>query len=299
MDRFHLMSVYAAVAEEQSFAAGARRLGLSPPAVTRAIALLEKRLGVQLLTRTTRHVRATDAGKRYLEQVRRILSEADEADESVAGVHASPRGRLAVTAPVLFGRIYVTPRIVEFLERYPDVSVSALLLDRIVNLLDEDIDVGIRIGELPDSSLHAIAVGHVRRVVCASPAYLKAHGTPRSPADLQGHAIIAANPLAPAAEWKFTQGKKATSARLAPRLTITNNDAAIVAALQGFGITRLMSYQIAPLLASGQLKEVLAEHEDVHLPIHVLHGEGRRASGKVRAFVDLMVDRLREDKALR
>ena len=174
-----------------------------------------------------------------------------------------------------------------------------MLVDRVINLLEEGIDVGIRIGELPDSGLHAIAVGHVRRVAGASPAYLKAHGTPRSPAELAGHSIIAGSALAPTAEWKFTQGKKTAGVRLSPRLTITNNDAAIVAALQGFGITRLMSYQIAPLLASGQLKEALAEHEDVRLPIHVLHGEGSRVSGKVRAFVDLMVSRLREDKALR
>jgi DNA-binding transcriptional LysR family regulator len=297
MDRFHLMSVYVAVAEEESFAAGARRLGLSPPAVTRAIAMLEKRLGVQLLTRTTRHVRTTDAGKRYLEQARRVLADADEADESAAGTHAAPRGRLAVTAPVLFGRIFVTPRIVEFLERHPDVSVSAILVDRVVNLLDEGIDVGVRIGELPDSTLHAISVGQVRRVVCASPAYLKAHGMPRAMAELAHHTIIAANPVSPSTDWKFSDGKKTTGIRLSPRLVVTNNDAAIVAALQGFGITRLMSYQIAPLLESGQLREVLGGSDRARLPIHILHHENR-VSAKVRAFVDLMVSRLRADKAL-
>src|SRR5579859_2261255 len=160
MDRFHLMSVFVAVAEHESFAAGARKLGMSPPAVTRAIASLEDRLGIQLLTRTTRYVRATDAGLRYLEHARRIIAEADEADEAAAGVHAAPRGQLAVTAPVLFGRMFVMPSIIEYLQRFPDMSISALFLDRVVNLLEEGLDVGIRIGELPDSTMRAIGVGH-------------------------------------------------------------------------------------------------------------------------------------------
>lgn len=293
MDRFHVMSVYVAVAEEESFAAGARRLGMSPPAVTRAIASLEKRLGVKLLTRTTRYVRTTDAGRRYLEHTRRILADADEADETAAGVNAAPRGRLIVTAPVLFGRMFVTPGVVDFLRRYPDISISALFLDRVVNLIEEGIDVGVRIGELPDSSLHAIGVGQVHRVVCASPDYLKANGVPRNPADLATHTIIAASPVSPSIDWKFEGGKKSTVVKLIPRLTVTNNDAAIVAALQGFGITRLMSYQIGPLLASGQLKAILQDSDHSRLPIHILHGEGAHASTKVRVFVDSMAARLR------
>ena len=161
MDRFHLMNVFVAVAEEQGFAGGARRLGISPPAVTRAIAMLENRLGVKLLNRTTRFVRATDAGARYLESARRILAEADEADEAAAGVHATPRGQLAVTAPVLFGSLFVMPGVVDFLRRFPEVSVSALFLDRVVNLLEEGLDVGVRIGDLPDSTMRAIRVGFV------------------------------------------------------------------------------------------------------------------------------------------
>ena len=172
MDRFQLMTVFVAVAEEESFAGGARRLSMSPPAVTRAIAMLETRLGIKLLTRTTRHVRATDAGLRYLDSARRILADAEEADEAAAGIHAAPRGQLAVTAPVLFGSMFVTPAIVGYLERYPDVTLNAVFLDRVVNLLEEGLDVGVRIGELPDSSMRAIPVGHVRRVVCAAPDYL-------------------------------------------------------------------------------------------------------------------------------
>jgi DNA-binding transcriptional LysR family regulator len=298
MDRFHLMAVYVAVAEEESFAGGARRLGMSPPAVTRAVAALEGRLGVQLLTRTTRFVRATDAGQRYLEQARRIIAEADEADEAVAGANAAPRGQLAVTAPVLFGRMFVTPSIVDYLQRFPDMTVSAVFLDRVVNLLEEGMDVGVRIGELPDSSMKAISVGHVRRVVCAAPEYLKKNGVPRVPADLAKHTVVAASPVSPSVDWKFTTGKKTTSVKLAPRLTVTSNEAAIVAAVQGFGMTRLLSYQIAAFLESGQLKAVLTDCEPPRLPIHVLHSEGRQAPAKVRTFVDLLVERLRADKAL-
>ena len=298
MDRFHLMAVYVAVAEEESFAGGARRLGMSPPAVTRAVAALEERLGAKLLTRTTRYVRATDAGQRYLEHARRIIAEADEADEAVAGAHAEPRGQLSVTAPVLFGRMFIMPSVVEYLQRFPDMSISAVFLDRVVNLLEEGMDVGVRIGELPDSSMKAIGVGHVRRVVCAAPEYLKKHGVPRAPADLARHTVVAASPVSPSVDWKFVTGKKTASVRLTPRLTVTSNEAAIVAVVQGFGVTRLLSYQIAAFLAAGQLKVVLSEYEPPALPIHVLHSEGRQASAKVRTFVDLLVDRLRADKAL-
>jgi DNA-binding transcriptional LysR family regulator len=298
MDRFHLMSVFVAVAEEESFAAGARRLGMSPPAVTRAVASLEHRLGAKLLTRTTRFVRATDAGQRYLEQARRIIAEADEADEAVAGINATPRGQLSVTAPVLFGRMFVTPSIVEYLQRFPDMTISAVFLDRVVSMLEEGMDVGVRIGELPDSSMKAIGVGHVRRVVCAAPEYLKKHGVPRAPADLDKHTVVAASPVSPSVDWKFVTGKKTASVRVTPRLTVTSNEAAIVAAVQGFGVTRLLSYQIAAFLASGQLKALLSDHEPPPLPIHVLHSEGRQASAKVRTFVDLLVEKLRADKAL-
>ncbi len=298
MDRLHLMTVFAAVAEAESFAGGARKLGMSPPAVTRAIAALEARLQVRLLTRTTRFVRATDAGLRYLAHARRIIADADEADEAAAGVHGVPRGQLAVTAPVLFGRLYVMPGIIEYLKRFPEMSVSALFLDRVVNLIEEGMDVGVRIGELPDSSLHAVGVGHVRRVVCASPDYLKKNGTPRTPAELAQHTIIAASPVSPSLEWKFVKDKKTVSVKVQPRLTVTNNESAIVAATQGFGLTRLLSYQIAHHLAAGQLKAVLVNHEPAKLPIHVLHREGRQAPAKVRTFVDLLVETLRKNKAL-
>ncbi len=297
MDRFFLMSVFVAVAEEESFSGGARRLGMSPPAVTRAIASLEKRLGITLLTRTTRYVRVTDAGLNYLESARRILAEADEADEAAAGVYAAPRGHLAVTAPVLFGSMFVMPGIVDYLRRYPEVSVSAVFLDRVVNLLEEGLDVGVRIGDLPDSTMRAIPVGQVRRVVCAAPDYLKQSAKLEEPYDLARHTIISASPVSPTTEWRFGSGKMSVGVKVHPRLAVTNNEAAIQGALQGFGVTRLMSYQIAAHLAAGRLKRVLSDFEPPALPIHVLHREGRQASVKVRSFVDLLVERLRADLA--
>jgi DNA-binding transcriptional LysR family regulator len=295
MDRLHLMTVFVAVAEEESFAAGARRLGMSPPAVTRAISTLEDRLGVKLLNRTTRFVRVTDAGSRYLDDARRIIGEMDEADEAAAGINAEPRGHLAVTAPVLFGKLFVIPGIVDYLQRYPDMEVSAVFLDRVVNLLEEGFDVGIRIGELPDSSMRAIRVGQVRRILCASPKYLEENGMPNSPSELINHRIVVSSTVSPTGDWKFAQG---ITVKVKPRLTVTNNDAAIEAVIKGIGITRLLSYQIEPYRASGQLQTLLADFEPPPLPIHVVHREGRYASAKVRTFVDLMVARLRTVQAL-
>lgn len=298
MDRLHHMSVFVAVAEAESFAAAGRRLGMSPPAVTRAVSALEKRLGVRLLTRSTRLVRITDAGERYLEDCRRIITDADEADESVAGLSAAPRGHLSVTAPVLFGRLYVMPGIVEYLRRYPDVTARALFLDRVVNLVDEGLEVAVRIGDLPDSSLKAVRVGQVRRIVCAAPRYLAARGTPNHPEQLTQHTIISASGVTPSAEWRFQDAGRSLQVRLQPRLVVTTNDGAIAATAAGLGITRLLSYQLARQLAAGDLVTILSDFELPPLPVHVVHREGRQSSAKVRAFVDLLVARLRADPAL-
>ncbi len=298
MDRFQLMTVFVAVAEEEGFAAGARRLRMSPPAVTRAVAMLEARLGVKLLDRTTRYVRATDAGLRYLDEARRILTDVEAAEESVAGGNAEPRGRLTVTAPVLFGRMFVMPGIVEYLERHPQTEVSAVLLDRAVNLLEEGVDVGVRIGELADSTMRALRVGRVRIVLCASPAYLKRRGTPRTPQELTDHSTIASIAGSGAIHWRFDTGDGMRPVRVRPRLAVTTNDAAVEAALRGFGITRLLSYQVAPLLAARKLRLLLETFEPPPWPVHIVHREGRYASAKVRAFVDLMAARLQNDPAL-
>jgi DNA-binding transcriptional LysR family regulator len=292
------MTVFVAVAEEQGFAAAARRLRMSPPAVTRAVALLERRLGVRLLTRTTRIVRTTDAGARYLEDARRILLETEEADEAAAGVNAVPRGHLAVTAPVLFGKIYVVPVLAAYQMTYTETTVSALFIDRVVNLVEEGLDVGIRIGQLPDSSLRAIRVGSVRRVVCASPAYLSKHGSPKSPADLARHSIITATSMSVGSEWTFAKGREKVSVRLSPRILVNTNDGALEAAKSGSGLTRLLSYQVASELAAGTLETVLSKFDDVSLPVHVIHREGRQGRAKVRSFVDLAVEQLRANSAL-
>lgn len=292
------MTIFVAVAEEESFAGGARRMSMSPPAVTRAIAALEARLGVKMLNRTTRMVRVTEAGQRYLDDSRRIIADVNAADEASTGINGAPRGQLSVTAPVLFGKMFVMPGIVDYLQRYPEMEVSALFLDRVVNLLEEGMDAGIRIGELPDSSMNAITVGHVRRVVCASPAYLEQYGTPATPADLARHTVVTAVSVSTAVEWKFMHAGQMLTAKIKPRLTVSSNDGAIEAVRQGFGLSRLMSYQVAPLVESGELRIVLGDFETPRLPLSVVHREGRYTSAKVRTFVDLMVARLRAEKAL-
>ncbi|AXA94010.1 LysR family transcriptional regulator [Massilia sp. YMA4] len=298
MDRLHGMTVFVAVAEEQGFAAGARRLGLSPAAVTRAVAALEERLGVRLLERSTRHVRVTEAGQRYLDDCRRLLAELDEADEAAAGLNAAPRGLLAITAPVLFGRMYVMPGIVEYLRRYPDTEVSAVFVDRVTNLLEEGYDVAVRIGELPDSGLRALRVGQVRRMICASPDYLARHGAPRTPSDLASHTIVASTGASTQPEWRFRENGGVRGYRVRPRLTVTSNDSAIEAIRQGLGLARLLSYQVAPLLASGALVPLLEQFELPPVPVNIVHREGRHGTARVRALIDLLAARLRGDPAL-
>lgn len=298
MDRLYLMTVFVAVAEKESFAGAARQLGMSPPAVTRAITTLETRLSVKLLNRTTRYVRVTDVGQRYLQDARRIIIAADEADNAVIGVNASPRGHLVVTAPVLFGRMYVMPGIVDYLRKYPETEVSGMFLDRVVNMMEEGVDVGIRIGDLGDSSYRALRVGQVRRVVCASPAYLAEYGIPTTPEELLARTIVVASGLSPRADWRFQRDGSPLTLQVKPRLIVTSNDAAIEAAVEGIGLTRVMSYQIAPMLVAGELKIVLSEFETASVPIHILHREGRHASAKIRCFIDLMAERLRADSSL-
>lgn len=298
MDRLTEMQIYVAVAECEGFAAAARRLGISPPVVTRAVADLEARLGVRLLNRTTRYVRATDAGQRYLDDARRVIAAADEADEAAIGVNSEPRGHLTVTAPVLFGRIYVMPAIVDYLQRYPAAEVSAMFVDRVVNLLEEGVDVALRIGELGDSSFNALRVGRVRRVLCASPDYLARQGVPENPDALTGHSIIVATSLGANVEWRFMQDKTPWVVRIKPRLSVSSNDSAIEAAVRGLGIARLMSYQVAPEIDSGKLKILLSEYETAPVPIHIVHREGRYTSTKIRSFIDLMAEQLRANKSL-
>ncbi len=298
MDRLQAMTTFVAVVDCGGFASAARKLNLSPPVVTRAVAELEERLGLRLLTRTTRVVRVTDAGARFAEDCRRILVDIEEAETVATGTHAAPRGTLTLTAPVLFGQLYVTPILVRYLQQYPEVDAQCLFLDRVVNVVEEGIDVAVRIGELPDSSLQAARVGRVRRVLVAAPAYLEAQGVPQHPEDLARHAIVSASGVTPVSEWRFNDAGKPLLQRMQPRMRTTTNDSAIAAVVAGLGITRLLSYQVAAHVRSGALQVVLEDFEPAPLPVHVVHHEGRRATQKVRAFIDLAVDTLRADPAL-
>ena len=298
MDRLFAMTTFVAVVDSGGFASAARKLNLSPPVVTRAVAELEERLGLRLLTRTTRVVRVTDAGARFADDCRRILGDIEEAETAATGTNAAPRGTLTLTAPVLFGHLYVTPILVDYLQRFPEVDAQCLFLDRIVNVVEEGVDLAVRIGELPDSSLQATRVGRVRRVLVASKAYLTARGVPQRPQDLDQHSIVLASAAAPVHEWRFNDGGKPLLQRLHARMRTTSNDSAIAAAVAGLGITRLLSYQVAAHIKSGALQTVLEDFEAAPLPVNVLHHEGRRATQKVRSFVDMAVDALRADPAL-
>ncbi len=300
MDRLQAMTTFVAVVDSGGFASAARKLDLSPPVVTRAVAELEERLGLRLLTRTTRVVRVTEAGARYAEDCRRILAEIEEAETAATGANAEPRGTLVLTAPVLFGHMYVTPVLASYLQRHPEVDAQCLFLDRMVNVVEEGVDVAVRIAVLPDSSLQAIRVGQVRPVLAASPAYLQAHGVPSRPEDLAHHTLFSPGSVAqPQVDWRFNDGGHALVQRVFRRMRTTSNDSAISAALAGLGITRLLSYQLAPHLATGSLVALLQDFEPGPIPINVLHHEGRRVTQKVRSFVDMAVEALRANPALR
>lgn len=295
MDRLQAWAIFAAVAEHGSFADAARRLGRSPAAVTRAIAALENHLSARLLNRTTRSVALTDAGARYLEACRRILSDFAELEASATGERQQPRGLLNVTAPVMFGRLYVLPIVRSFLADWPEVDVRLLFLDRVVSLIDEGLDVGVRLGHLPDSSLRAIPVGHVRRAVYASPEYIARHGIPETPQDLVDHRCIACTAVTPIPDrWTFEREQRSYAVAIRPRMIVNTTDAAVDAAVAGQGLTCVLSYQAEAHLAAGQLHRVLADEEPPPIPIHLLHPAGRYLPAKVRLFIDHAAVALRE-----
>lgn len=298
VDRFDEMNVFVKVAESAGFAAAARRLNLSPPTVTRAIAALEARIGAMLFARTTRSVRLTEAGQRYFDDCRRILAELQDMEEIALGAHAMPRGQLALTAPVLFGKMFILPLLREFLDMHPQVNARLLLNDRVLSLVDEGFDLALRIGDLPDSSLVAVPVARVRRVICAAPALIAAVGLPQHPSELSRFRVAMAANVTPTPEWRFQHEGAPLSVRLQPTLWVDTNRSAIDAAVRGWGVTRVLSYQIAPELQAGTLQTMLEAFEPPSLPVHLVYQEGRRASAKVRGFVDFAVARLRDDPSL-
>jgi len=290
MDRLDAMQVFIAVADLRGFAPAARKLGLSPSAVTRLVAALEERLGARLLQRTTRSVALTDAGTRYLERARRILADVEEAESSAEGERSSPRGRLVISAPVGFGRLHVGPLVSAYLQRHREVSCDLRLSDRIINLVEEGVDAAVRIGHLPDSTLVARQVGRMRRIVVASKAYLKARGKPGTPADLAMHDTVQFGAATAAAEWRFVADGREVRIASAPRFSTNSADAAIQYAEQDGGLTRVLAYQAAAAIRRGTLEVVLQEFEEPALPIHVVYPTSRLLSAKVRAFVDLVAE---------
>jgi DNA-binding transcriptional LysR family regulator len=286
VDRLEDIEVFVEVAGQASFSAAARRLHRSPTAVTRAVADLEARLGVRLLNRTTRAVSLTDAGQRFLGGARRVLADLVEIEQAAAGQGLAPRGELAITAPILFGRLHVLPIVTMFLQDYADVSARLMLLDRPVDLVEERLDVAIRIGPLPDSSAIATRVGQLRRVMVASPAYLERRGMPATLDDIAAHDIVVFGGLG---RWEFSEGP----VRFAPRLSVTTAEAAIDAAAAGLGITRVLSYQAVNALKRGALVQVLARFGAEETPVHLLYPGGAHPPPKLRAFVDFAVPRLR------
>lgn len=293
MDRLHELEVLIAVADAGSFARAAARLRLSPPAVTRAVSALEKRIGARLFNRTTRSLAITEAGQRYLERARRILADLEAARQEAAGESATPRGRLAITASVTFGRSVLAPVVCTFLERNPLVTASVLLLDRVVHLVEEGIDVAVRIGHLPDSTLIATRIGAVRRMLVASPEYLKRHGAPTSPRELRGQCFIAFTGLMPNRELRFHGEGGRLSVSLSPRFEVNDALAAIAAAEAGHGITTALSYMVSERIRSGALTPVLGRYAPPPKPIHLVYPRARIVAPQLRAFVDFAAPLLR------
>lgn len=294
MDRLETLEIFVAVADRGSFAEAARALNRSPAGVTRAVAALEQQLRARLLNRTTRSVALTEAGQRTLEAARRLLAASEELEALSAGEALTPRGTVGLTAPMMFGRLHVLPLVHGFLARFAEVDVRLMLLDRVVSLVDEGLDLGVRIGQLPDSSLRSLRVGQVGRGTYASPAYLAAHGTPAAPADLGNHNVVACLPITPLLDrWSFAGPGGPLHVAVKPRLALNAPDAAVASALADVGITCVMSYQVQDDLAAGRLVPVLPTFWPPAVPIHLLQPAGRQAVPKVRLLVEHLATGLR------
>lgn len=290
MDRIDAMQAFVAVADLEGFAPAARKLGLSPSAITRLIAALEERLGARLLQRTTRQVTLTDAGSRYLERARRILADVEEAEDAVESERTRPEGRLVISAPFGFGRLHVSPVVSAYLKRYPKVGVDLRLSDRRINLVEDGVDLAVRLGHLPDSTLVARHVGQMRRIVVASHGYLKLRGEPKRPADLTSHDTIQFGAMTATPDWRFVEDGQEIRITPTPRFTSNSSDSAIQFAEQDGGLTRVMAYQAAESLKAKRVRIVLAAFEQPPVPIHVVYPTSRLLSAKVRTFIDLVTE---------
>src|SRR5579884_2195362 len=286
MDRLEAMTTLLAVVDAGSLSAASRKLGTPLATISRRVSELEAHLNTRLLNRTSRRVTPTDSGQAYIEACRRILDQLDEAEHIASGEYRSAKGELTVTASLLFGRLHVVPVAAAFLEAYPDVLLRLRLTDRIVSLAEEHVDVGIRIGALPDSSMMARQIGSVRLVVCASPAYLARHGRPEKPHELAGHDCIAFAGLSQATSWDFPIGGKVVPVPVRSRMVVDAAEAVLDAGTAGAGVIRLFSYHVADALRAGALTRLFAEFEPPPLPVHVVYSGGAPQPLKLRAFID-------------
>lgn len=293
MDRLEAMQVLLTAIESGSLSAAGRKLKMPLPTVSRKVSELEAHIGSRLLHRSTRRLTLTDAGKAYVEACKQILNDVAEAERMAAGEYSAPRGDLVITAPIVFGRLHVVPVTTEFLKAYPEVDVRLVLGDRILNLLDDHVDLAVRIGELPDSALVATGIGSIRQVVCGSRTYFAARGRPKRPDQLSKHDCISFDGLTSAHAWKFPAGKSDEFVPIHSRLVVNTAEAAVEAAISGAGITRVLSYQIASAQAAGELDVVLSAFEPRPWPVSVVYTGQGRLPLKLRAFLDFSVPRLR------
>ena len=296
MDRLEAMGMLVEAVESGSLSAAGRKMKIPLPTLSRKISDLETLLGTRLLIRSTRNLAVTEAGAAYVAAAKRILEQIADAERAAAGEYSAPKGDLVVAAPIAFGRLHVLPIVTEFLDRYREINVRLLLSDSNARLIDEHVDMAIRIGPLPDSAMTATRVGEVRYVVCASPSFLAAHGAPATPADLARLDCVAHDFGAPAKKWAFKRpdAKAVTTAAIRPRLSVTTAEAAIDAAIAGAGVTRVISYQAAAAVARGELRIVLAQYEPEPLPVSVLHAAQGALPLKMRTFLDFCAPRLRQ-----
>jgi len=293
MDQLAAIRVFVAVADAGSLSGAGKKLAMPLSTVSRHLRALEDELDTRLVTRTTRRLTLTEPGRAYAATCRRVLDELDHAGRSLAGEHAEPRGELALTAPVVFGRLHVLPVVTAFLKTHLHVTARMLLVDRVVDLVEEGLDAGLRIGNLPDSSLRATRVGSIRLIACASPSYLAERGEPATPSELSGHDCISFNTFSPPDRWTFG-GEKERRVTVRPRLIVNAAEAAIDAAKAGLGIARVLSYQATPALVEGSLKLILLDFEPEPIPVNLIHREDRLPQAKVESFIAFAAPRLRQ-----
>ena len=297
MDRFEAMKLFLAVIDAGSLSAAARRRKLPLTTVSRKIAALEAHLKTPLLVRGGRTAIPTDTGRAYAEACRRILDDVGEAERLASGEYAAPKGHLTITAPIVFGRTHVLPVVTDFLRAYPDISIRLLLADRIVNLHEEQVDLALRIGDLPDSGLVAVKLGAIRRVLCASPAYLAARGVPKHPRELAMHDCIDFSGASASDAWTFAAANRALTIPVKPRLAVNTAEAAIDAVIADLGVTRLLSYQVHEGVKAGRMRLLLEDYEPPEMPVHLVHGGNDPIPQKIRAFIDSAAPRLRSTLA--